>query len=263
MLPLDLFHSRDFAGANLLTLVLYAAFGGALFFLPLNLIQVQGYSATAAGAAFLPFVVIMFTLSRWSGGLVDRFGSRLPLSVGPVIAATGFALLALPRVSSNYWTSFFPAIVILGVGMAISVAPLTTTVMNAVGEEQAGVASGINNAVARTASLLAIAIFGILMLQMFSSTLADRLNDISVGEEVRRSIYEQRVKLAGIGLPPNLTSETQSQIEQVIADSFVSGFRLIMFVATGLALGGGVISWLMITPTKETSRGTNTYATRI
>jgi len=135
--------------------------------------------------------------------------------------------------------------------------------MNAVGEEQAGVASGINNAVARTASLLAIAIFGILMLQMFSSTLADRLNDISVGEEVRRSIYEQRVKLAGIGLPPNLTSETQSQIEQVIADSFVSGFRLIMFVAMGLALGSGVISWLMIMPAKETSRGTNTYATRI
>jgi len=163
MLPFALFRSRNFSGANLLTLLLYAALGGGLFYFPLNLIELQGYSATAAGAALVPFVAIMFMLSGWAGRLVDRFGPRRPLIVGPAIAACGFALFALPGRGGSYWGTFFPAVVVLGIGMTITVAPLTTTVMNAVAQDLAGLASGVNNAVSRTAALLAIALFGVVM----------------------------------------------------------------------------------------------------
>jgi EmrB/QacA subfamily drug resistance transporter len=246
MLPVTLFRSKNFSGANLLTLLLYAALSGALFFLPLNLIQVQGYSATAAGAALLPFILIMFLLSRWSGGLVDRYGAKLPLVIGPMIAAAGFVLFAVPRGGDNYWTSYFPAAVVLGLGMATSVAPLTTTVMNSVRENQAGIASGINNAVSRTAGLLAVAVFGVVMLHVFNNNLDRRLAMIELSQEVRHSLDEQKAKLAGIEPPANLRTETRAAIKQAVVDSFVSGFRVVMLVSAGLALASGLSAWVMI-----------------
>jgi EmrB/QacA subfamily drug resistance transporter len=252
MVPLQLFRSRNFSGANVLTLLLYAALSGTFFFFTLNLIQIQGYSATAAGAALLPFVVIMFSLSRWSGGLIERFGARVPLTVGPLIAAAGFALFAVPGVSGSYWTSFFPAVVVLGLGMAVSVAPLTTTVMSSVGEEQAGMASGINNAVSRTAGLLAIAVFGVMMLHGFGQSLAGRINEIQMDGQLRHSIYEQRVKLAALEVSPNTDSATLEKIRLAIAESFVSGFRMIMFTSAALAVASGASSWFFIKKSRLT-----------
>lgn len=246
MVPLGLFRNRNFAGTNVLTLLLYAALSATFFFFTLNLIQIQHYSATAAGASLLPFVILMFSLSRWSGGLIDRFGPRLPLTIGPLIAAAGFALFAVPGLNGNYWTSFFPAVIVLGLGMAISVAPLTTTVMSAVGEEQAGVGSGINNAVSRTAGLLAIAVFGVMMLQGFSQRLASGLSEIQMDEQMRHSIYEQRVKLAALEVPPNTDSATLEKIKVAIAESFVSGFRKIMLSSAALAIASGASSWFFI-----------------
>jgi len=252
MVPLRLFRNRDFAGANLLTFFLYTALSGTFFFFALNLIQIQGYSATAAGAALLPFVIIMFSLSRWSGGLIDRFGARLPLTIGPLITAAGFALFAVPGINGNYWTSFFPGVVVQGLGMAITVAPLTTTVMSTVGEEQAGVASGINNAVSRTAGLLAIAVFGVMMLHGFSQSLASRINQIPMDEQLRHSIYEERVKLAALEVSPNTDSATLEKIKVAVAESFVSGFRMIMFLSAALAVASGASSWFFIRKSRLT-----------
>ncbi|MDB6123684.1 MAG: drug resistance transporter, EmrB/QacA subfamily [Pedosphaera sp.] len=236
MLPLDLFRSRNFSGANLMTLFLYTALAGALFFLPLNLIQVQGYKPTAAGAAMLPFVLIVFFLSRWSGGLVKRYGARLPLVLGPAIAALGFALFMVPGIGGSYWTTFFPAVVVLGLGMAVSVAPLTTTVMNAVGKDRAGVASGINNAVSRTAGLLAIAALGLVMLHVFNSSLDHRLSGLALTPETRRTLDQERVKLAGAEVPRGLAPEMQATLKRALDESFVTGFRRVMTVAAVLAL---------------------------
>src|ERR687897_219163 len=171
MMPLSLFKSRNFSGANLLTLLLYAGLGGSLYFFPFVLIQVHGYSATAAGSAFLPFVIITFLMSRWAGGLVTRYGARLPLIIGPVVAATGFILFAIPGTEGSYWTTFFPAIVVLGFGMSFVIAPLTTTAMNSVEGRHSGLASGVNNAASRSAGLLAIPITRYLRFLTFSVTL--------------------------------------------------------------------------------------------
>jgi len=246
LLPLSLFRSLDFSAVNLVTLFLYSALTALFFFFPLNLIQVQGYSATAAGASMLPFILLMFLLSRWSGGLVDHYGARLPLVFGPVVVAIGFALFAVPSAGGSYWKTFFPAMVVLGLGMATSVAPLTTTVMNSVSEERAGTASGINNAVSRLAGVLSIGILGIVMLAGFGGQLSSRLAAIDLEPGIRQQIESQRVKLAAIEIPQDIDIGTKRKIRQSIDESFIAGFRLVMLVASGLALLSAATAWLTI-----------------
>jgi predicted MFS family arabinose efflux permease len=246
MVPLTLFRSRAFSGSNLLTLLLYAALAAALFFLPFDLIQVQGYSATAAGAALLPFVLAISVLSRWAGGLAARRGARLPLVVGPLMAAGGFLLLALPggtnRGSASYFWTFFPGLFLLGAGMGVSVAPLTTAVMGAVESSHAGLASGINNAVARTAGLLAIAGLGLVLNARFNATLDQALSTLALAPDVSALVDAQRAKLAGPDLSL-LPAESRAQLASMFAQAFVAGFRALMLVCAALALASAAVGF--------------------
>jgi EmrB/QacA subfamily drug resistance transporter len=246
ILPLRLFRSRGFSAANVLTLLLYAALGGLMFFLPLDLIQVQGWSATAAGAALMPFILIMFALSGWAGGLVDRYGARGPLVAGPAIAAAGFALFAVPGVGGSYWGTFFPAVLVLGFGMTVTVAPLTTTVMNALGPEHAGLASGVNNAVSRAAGLLAIALLGIAMHAAFDQALDRRLRSLALSPAVLSQLDAQRGKLAAIRLPPSIPQDEKQAVQNAVAGSFVAGFRWVMWISALLAACSSLCAWLML-----------------
>jgi EmrB/QacA subfamily drug resistance transporter len=242
MVPLALFKSRTFAGANLLTLLLYSALGIFFFLFPMNLIQVQGYSATATGAAALPVILLVFLLSRWSGGLVARYGPRTPLILGPLVVGAGFVLFAVPSVGGSYWTTFFPAFVVLGLGLAISVAPLTTVVMSSAAQDHAGTASGINNAVARVAGVLAIAILGIVMVQAFGYRLQDSLANLQIAPPVRGEIQSNLIKLAGISVPANLDAATSSMIRTAIAHAFIFAFRLITLICAGLAAASAAVA---------------------
>jgi EmrB/QacA subfamily drug resistance transporter len=244
IVPLKLFRSRSFTAANVLTLLLYAALSAATFLLPFNLIQVQGYSPAQAGAAFLPFVATMTLLSRWTGALADRIGARLPLIVGPLVAAAGFALLAYPSVGGSYWTTFFPGVLVLGIGMSITVAPLTTTVMTSIEDERySGAASGINNAIARAAGLLAIAAFGVVAVFVFERQLEHHLRDAPA--EVRQAMRAEAIKLADARPPAGVDAATKARVEQAVKRSFVSAFRTDVLAAALLAalsaFGGAMV----------------------
>jgi EmrB/QacA subfamily drug resistance transporter len=238
MVSLQLFRSRDFTAANLITLFLYTALSGMLFFYPLDLIQIQHYTATEAGAALLPLILLMFLLSRWSGGLVARYGARLPLTVGPFIAAIGFALAIIPGIGGSYFTTFFPSILLLGLGMSIAVAPLTTVIMTSLPENVAGTASGVNNAISRLAGLLSVAVLGLVLVTAFNHSLNHHLAALALSPQARAAVNVQRPRLAA-------AQSSDPRIQRAIAESFVHGYRIVLAVTVALALASALSAWLI------------------
>jgi EmrB/QacA subfamily drug resistance transporter len=246
MVPLKLFRSASFSGANLLTLFLYAAVGIFSFVVPLNLIQIQKYSATATGAAALPMILLLFLLSRWSGGLITRYGPKMPLIVGPLIAAAGFLLFIVPDVEAQYWVAFFPAFIVLGLGMAISVAPLTTVVMNSVEQERVGTASGINNAVARVAGVLAVAVLGVVMVLAFAHSLRQSLVAQNLNADIIHQLEANATELGNLDAPPKTDPRTAAIIRFAVSEAFVFAFRLIMALCACLAVASVFVAWRKI-----------------
>lgn len=237
MMPLKVFRSRTFSLANALTLLLYAALAMVMFLVPLVLIQVQHYTATQAGAAIVPFAAIMFAGSRWAGGLIGRVGPRLPLTIGPAVAAVGIAMFVMTRVGGSYWSAVFPAVCLMGAGMTITVAPLTTTVMGAVETAHSGVASGINNAVSRVAGLLAIAVFGVLLANSFNARIQPRLDELRLPAEARQQVERELPKMAGAELGRTSMSEAQRRdVQKRLDEAFVEAFRVVMLGCAALAL---------------------------
>lgn len=245
MMPLELFRSRSFSGLNVLTLLLYGALGGAFFFLPFLLIQARGYSTTAAGAVYLPFTLVLGVLSRWSGQLMDRFGARGPLSVGPMVTALGFALLA--GGGGRYGFTLL-SMTVLGFGMAVTVAPLTATVLNAVPAHRTGVASGINNAVASVGSLLLIAALGTVALAVFNRSLDRQLRAVDVPVGVTQAVHAARDGLVVPPLPASLAPQERQRARAIVDAALIGTIRFALWTAAALALLSALAAALTIPP---------------
>jgi EmrB/QacA subfamily drug resistance transporter len=249
MVPFSLFRSRTFTGTNLITLCLYGALYVNIFFYPLNLIQAQGYPESQAGLTLLPFAILLTLLSRWAGGLVDRYGPRLLLTIGPAIVGGGFAAMALPGLTNgpaDYWVTFFPALLLLGLGMGLTVAPLTTAVMGSVSSSHAGIASGINNAVSRTAGVLALATLGALALLLFSQALEARTASLPLPAANRVALRTQAAKLGGAQPPASLPPALRDPVQLAIRLAFVDTYRVVMWIDAGLAwLSAGLAALLV------------------
>jgi EmrB/QacA subfamily drug resistance transporter len=247
MVPPSLFHSRSFTGANLVTLLFYMALTGSLFFLPFLMMQVHGYSAFVAGSVFLPFVAMALLIGRFSGRISARFGAKVPLIAASLAVAAGLLLFALPGADhGSYWTSFFPAMVVQGFGMALAITPMTTVALGSVEGEHSGMASGVNNAVARVAGLLAVAVLGGFIYGAFSSSLDTRMEDMDMPGEVRIAMEAAKADLGAAEAPAGVDAGMEAQIERAVDESFVAGFRAVMLASAGLALASALIAALLV-----------------
>ena len=249
MMPLSLFASPVFAGVNGLTFFLYAGLGAGMLFLSLNLVQVQGYSQLDSGMTFLPFTVLMILLARPAGTLSDRIGPRIFLTAGPATAGVGLLLLSLighTRGPAQYWTSFFPGILVLGLGMSLTVAPLTTTVMRSVSDRHSGLASGVNNAMTRISSVFANAIFGALAVLFFTGSVHQRMDGSRLAEEAKAAVLSQTAALGNARVPDSIPESDRPAIAAAYRDGFISAYQKILRLAAGLAFLGAAIGAVSI-----------------
>ena len=249
MMPLSLFRNAVFSGANLLTFFLYAGLGAGMLFLSLNLVQVQGYSQLQSGLTFLPFTLLMISCARFAGKLADRYGPRWFLIAGPAVAGCGMLLLSFVKETSgpaDYWTSFFPGILVLGAGMSFTVAPLTTAVMGAVDEQLSGTASGINNAMTRIASVFANAIFGALAVLFFTGLLQKQIVSLPLSRQQKSAIVNEAKNLGDAKVPESVDAGIRPKIEQANKLGFIYAYSMIMKISGALALTGSLMAAVFI-----------------
>ena len=252
MVPPSLFRSKNFDGANLVTLLFYMSLTGSLYFVPFLMMQVHGYSAFVAGSVFLPFVAMALLLGRRSEYILARFGTKVPLVAASLAVALGFVLFAVPGVEQgSYWSSFFPAMVVQGFGMALAITPLTAVALASVEGEHSGLASGVSNAAARVAAPLAVAVLGIFIYGAFSANLDERLDGMNLRGEVRSEIEAEQDDLGAAEAPEGVEAATAAHIERAIDKSFVAGFRTVMVVCVGIALASALAAALLIEDRRE------------
>ncbi|MBC9930023.1 MFS transporter [Chitinophaga qingshengii] len=249
MLPLYLFNNRTFSGANLLTFFLYGGLSGSMLFLSLNMVQVQGYSQLESGLSFLPFTLLMVFLARLAGSMADKYGPRWFLIIGPLLAGTGMLLLSLVQETSgpaSYWTTFFPGIFVLGLGMTLTVAPLTATVMGCVGSQLSGTASGVNNAVTRIAGVFAVAVFGAMAVLFFSGSMLPSLQNVSLTPAQETAVMAQTANLGNAAVPEGLSRPQQVFISHLYHQHFIQTYGKIMAMCGFLGWLGSIMAWIFI-----------------
>ena len=254
MMPLSLFRSSNFSGANLITLLLYGAFAVTLFFMPFNLIQIQGYTPLEAGASLFPISVILGIFSGWAGGLVSRYGAKLPLIVGPLIVAAAFLFIAQIGIGGSYWLTIFPAVVIMAIGLTIVFAPLSTTVMSSAPMRLSGTASGINNALISTANVLFVSLLGVVALQSFGAAVDRHVQPLELPALALQQIDAETVKLADATAPSSLNSSQQAAVNNIFDLAFVDAFKTLMVFCAGLSVASAVVSWRMIDGKPQTTK---------
>ncbi|HEY4127565.1 MAG TPA: MFS transporter [Gammaproteobacteria bacterium] len=257
MLPLGLFRSWPFSGANLMTFLLYGAMSGGLYFLPFDFMQVLGFSALQAGMAFLPFAVILGFGSVFAASLIRRFDPRWVLSIGPCVTALGFLLLTMPGPEANYFTGFFPGIVVMGIGMTVSVTPLTTVVMQSLDAHHAGIASGVNNTASRLAGVLSVAGMTALAVGLFAPALAHELQSAGIPGVLAAHLQAGAGQLAELTAPSGTSPVLRQAIHNAIGLAYVRTFRWVMVSCALLAAAGGVVAWFSLA--KYPARGSRRH----
>ena len=247
MMPLDLFNNSTFTGTNLLSFFLYAGLGAGMLFLSLNMVQAQGYSQLQSGLTFLPFTLLMISIARFAGAFADKHGPRSLLIAGPAIAGVGFILLSFVQQTngaSEYWSTFFPGIIVFGFGMSLTVAPLTATVMGSVPDHSSGIASGINNAITRIANVFANAIFGVLAVVFFSSALQTQISEINLNSKEKQMVIAQAVNLGNAKAPASINNK--AGVQKAYQSSFIHVYQNVMRISACLAFAGALITVFFI-----------------